>query len=182
MQLVSKVLDSGCTPEEACRDAPELLGEVREQLRRIRSIDMQVDGLFPDSDSALLDEERHAHPPEVLPHVPGHEVLSVLGHGGMGVVYEARHLRLNRIVAVKMLLLGAHTDPVGLKRLLREAEAVAALRHPNIVQVHEVGEHDGLPYFTMELVEGGSLRDKIAENPLDAREAASLVATLAEAM
>ena len=113
--------------------------------------------------------------------MPGHEVLSVLGHGGMGVVYEARHLRLNRTVAVKMLLGGAHTDAAGSKRLLREAEAVAALSHPNIVQVHEVGDHDGLPYFTMELVEGGSLREKL-ERPLDPREAASLVSTLAEAM
>src|SRR5262245_43690435 len=181
MQLVSRVLDSGCTPEEACRDTPELLAEVRDQLRRIRSIDGELDGLFP-TGSALLHEAGPSDSVEELPHVPGHEVLSVLGHGGMGVVYRARHLRLNRTVAVKMLLGGAHTDRVGLKRLLREAEAVAALHHPNIVQVHEVGDHDGLPYFTMELVEGGSLREKLGEKPLEVREAASLVATLAEAM
>lgn len=149
MQLVSRVLDTGCTPEVACRDTPELLAKVCEQLRRIESFDAQVDAVFPATESALLDASSNAQPIGSLPHVPGHEVLSVLGYGGMGVVYAARHVRLNRPVAVKMLLRGAHTDAVGLKRLLREAEAVAALRHPNIVQVHEVGEHDGLPYFTM---------------------------------
>jgi tetratricopeptide (TPR) repeat protein len=182
MQLVSKVLDSGCTPEEACRDTPELLSEVREQLRRIRSIDSQIEELFPDSDSALLDEELPDPSAAALPHVPGHEVTSILGHGGMGVVYAARHLRLNRIVAVKMILGGVLADSASLKRLLREAEAVAALHHQNIVQVHEVGDHNGLPYFTMELVEGRSLRDKIEQGVLEPREAASLVATLAEAM
>src|SRR5262245_46442730 len=182
MQLVSRVLDSGCTPEEACKDTPELLAEVREKLRKIRSVDAELEGLFPETPSALPHEAEHSDSMDELPHVPGHQVLSVLGHGGMGVVYEARHLRLNRTVAVKMLLGGAHTDRVGLKRLLREAEAVAALHHPNIVQVHEVGDHDGLPYFTMELVEGGSLREKLGEEPLEVREAAALVATLAEAM
>lgn len=182
MQLVSRVLDSGCTPEDACRDSPGLLAEVREQLRRIDSIDLEVDRLFPSTESDLPNEATSSHSADVLPHVPGHEVLSVLGHGGMGVVYKARHLKLNRTVAVKMLLGGAHTDRAGLKRLLREAEAVAALRHPNIVQVYEVGEHEGLPYFTMELVEGGSLREKLQANVLDARESASLVSTLAEAM
>src|ERR1700733_985374 len=127
MQIVSKVLDSGCTPEEACRDAPELLAQVREQLRRIRSLDSQIDELFPDSDSELLDDGPPDPPAAELPHVPGHEVLSILGHGGMGVVYAARHLRLTRTVAVKMILGGALADSASLKRLLREAEAVAAL-------------------------------------------------------
>jgi len=129
-----------------------------------------------------VDDASAERSPEDLPHVPGHVVLSVLGHGGMGVVYKARHVRLNRTVAVKMLLAGPHAGRTGLKRLQREAEAVAALRHPNIVQVHEVGDHDGLPWFTMELVEGGSLREKLEEKPLRSREAASLIATLADAM
>ena len=81
----------------------------------------------------------------------------MLGRGGMGVVYRARHLRLNRLVALKMLLAGAYAGPAERERFQREAEAVAGLRHPNIVQVHDVGDADGRPYFTMEFVEGGSL-------------------------
>ncbi len=183
MQIVSRVLNSGCTPEEACKDSPELLPEVREQLRQIRSMDLRVEELFPVTQSARADAVwEPARAVEDLPRVPGHDVLSVLGHGGMGVVYKARHVRLNRTVAVKMLLGGAHADLASQKRFLREAEAVAALRHPHIVQLHEVGDHEGLAYFTMELVEGGSLREKLEERVLDPREAASLVATLAEAM
>jgi serine/threonine-protein kinase len=182
LDLVVTVLETGCTPEDACRDSPHLLAEVRAHLRRVRSIDGHVDALFPGTESEALEAAATLRGVEALPHVPGHDVLSLLGHGGMGVVYAARHRKLDRTVAVKMLLGGVHTDPVGLKRLVREAESVAALRHPNIVQVHEVGEHDGLPYFTMELVEGGSLRDRLEGKVLDAREAATLVSTLAEAM
>jgi serine/threonine-protein kinase len=178
MRIVSRVLNSGCTPDEACKDTPELLAEVREQLRRIRSLDLELKALFPGM-GASPEPSRSI---EELPQVPGHEVLSVLGYGGMGVVYEARHVPLNRTVAVKMLLRGAQADLASLKRFKREAEAVAALCHPNIVQVHEVGDHDGLPYFTMEFVEGGSLSQRLAQNPLDAREAAALVSTLAQAM
>ena len=87
---------------------------------------------------------------------------AVLGRGGMGVVYKARHLRLNRPVALKMLLAGAYAGPAERERFLREAEAVAGLRHPNIVQVYDVGDLDGRPYFTMEFVEGGSLAQKLA--------------------
>src|SRR5262245_37420261 len=117
--LVSRVLDSGCTPEEACRDAPDLLPAVRAQLRRLGSIDRHVQRLFPATESAA-DDAIPGRAPEDLPHVPGHVVLSVLGHGGMGVVYKARHVRLNRTVAVKMLLGGPHADRVSLKRLQRE--------------------------------------------------------------
>ena len=100
----------------------------------------------------------------------------------MGVVYRARHLRLNRFVALKMLLAGAFARPEERDRFLREAQALAALGHPNVVQVHEFGELDGLPYFTMEYVEGGSLTQKLAGTPLPASEAAALSATLAQAV
>ena len=106
----------------------------------------------------------------------------MLGRGGMGVVYKAWHLRLNRPVALKMLLAGAYAQPQELERFLREAEAVAGLRHANIVQVYEVGDLDGRPYFTMEFVEGGSLAQKLAGTPQPARQAAALVATVAEAV
>ena len=93
----------------------------------------------------------------------------MLGRGGMGVVYRAWHLRLNRPVALKMLLAGAYARPEERERFRREAEAGRGLRHPNIVQVYDVGDVDGRPYFTMEFVEGGSLAQKLAGVPQPAR-------------
>jgi tetratricopeptide (TPR) repeat protein len=109
-------------------------------------------------------------------------VEAVLGRGGMGVVYRARHLKLNRPVALKMILAGAYASPPDRARFQREAEAVAALRHPNLVQVYDSGEAGGRPYFTMEFVEGGTLAEKVAGTPLSARPAADLVAALARAV
>jgi serine/threonine-protein kinase len=100
----------------------------------------------------------------------------------MGVVYKARHIKLDRIVALKMVLAGAHAGPTELARFQTEAEAVARLQHPNIVQIYEVGEHDGLPFFSLEYVDGGSLQHRMDGTPLPARTAAALVATLARAM
>jgi serine/threonine protein kinase/tetratricopeptide (TPR) repeat protein len=117
-----------------------------------------------------------------LPHVDGYEVLGVLGRGGMGVVYKARQLRLKRVVALKMVLAGGHADAEQLARFRSEAEAAARLQHPNIVQIHEVGEQDGRPYFALEFVDGGSLAQRLAGTPLPGRTAAALVATLARAM
>jgi WD40 repeat protein/serine/threonine protein kinase len=114
--------------------------------------------------------------------VPGYEIESVLGRGGMGVVYRARHLALKRTVALKMVLAGGHAGPGELARFRIEAEAVARLQHPNIVQIHEVGEADGLPYCALEFVAGGNLATKIAGQPLPARAAARLVEALARAM
>ena len=116
------------------------------------------------------------------PRIPGYEVEALLGRGGMGLVYRARHLRLNRLVALKMLLAGSYAGPHERARFQREAEAVAGLRHANIVQVYDVGDHDGCPYFTMELLEGGSLAQALAGTPQPARQAAALLATLAEAV
>ena len=100
----------------------------------------------------------------------------------MGVVYKARHLRLNRLVAIKMMLNGGFAGPPELARFQHEAEALAALQHPNIVQVHDVGESGGLPYFTMEFVEGGNLAQKLGGVPLSARDAAALMIALADAV
>jgi serine/threonine-protein kinase len=100
----------------------------------------------------------------------------------MGVVYRARHQRLGRLVALKMTLAGAYAFPDERERFRREAEAVAALRHPNLVQVYDAGDWAGRPYFTMELIEGGSLAQRLAGTPQPARQAAALLAMLAEAV
>src|SRR5262245_46626838 len=97
--------------------------------------------------------------------VPGYEVLGVLGSGGMGIVYQARQLKLNRVVALKTIQDGLHIGLKALERFQREAEAVAQLQHPNIVQIHEVGEHDGRPYLALEFVAGGSLDKHLAGTP-----------------
>ena len=114
--------------------------------------------------------------------MPGYDILGELGRGGMGVVYKARHRRLQRLVALKMVLAGAHVGQMGLARFRAEAEAVAKLLHSNIVQIYETGEHEGRPYFSLEFVDGGSLDQRIRESPTSPRAAAQLVETLARTM
>jgi hypothetical protein len=114
--------------------------------------------------------------------IEGYEVLRELGRGGMGVVYQARHLRLNRVVALKMILSGGHAGEQDLARFLAEAEAVAALQHAHVVQLFDFGQHEGLPFFTLEFVAGGSLADKFKDTPLTPGEAARVVEQIARGM
>jgi eukaryotic-like serine/threonine-protein kinase len=116
-----------------------------------------------------------------LPPLPGYEVLEVIGRGGMGVVYKARQTNLNRMVAVKMILAGAHAGPKDLIRFRTEAETVARLHHPNIVQVYDIGSHEGRPYIALELVEG-NLAKSLAGTPVPAHQAAQWAETLAQAI
>jgi serine/threonine protein kinase len=116
------------------------------------------------------------------PSVPGYEVIEELGRGGMGVVYKANQVALKRLVALKMILAGEHAGPSQVARFRVEAEAVAQLHHPNIVQIYEIGEQDGRPYLSLEFVEAGSLGRQLAGQPLPADQAARLVATLAHAI
>ena len=109
-----------------------------------------------------------------------YELLEEIGHGGMGVVYLARHTKLNRLVALKLLLLGQFSSEQAVKRFQREAQAAAALRHPNIVGLHEVGEVEGQHYFTMELVEGRNLASLLRDGPLPPRLAAEYGHALAQ--
>jgi serine/threonine protein kinase len=120
--------------------------------------------------------------PADLPAVPGYELLKELGRGGMGVVYCAWQSNLRRAVALKMILAGAHAGPQELARFRTEAEAVARLQHPGIVQVHEVGWIDRCPYLVLEYVGGGNLAQRLGGTPLPARQAARLVELLARAM
>jgi serine/threonine protein kinase len=114
--------------------------------------------------------------------IPGYEVLGELGRGGMGVVYKARQVGLGRLTAVKVILSGGHSGEQDLARFRQEAETLGRLKHPNIVQIYEVGEHDGLPFFSLEYCPGGSLDSRLNGSPLPPSEAAGLVATLARAM
>jgi serine/threonine protein kinase len=119
---------------------------------------------------------------EALPEVAGYEVLDVLGRGGMGVVYRARQLALQRTVALKMVLTGSQAGPKDLARFRAEVAALARLQHPNIVQIYDVGEAAGRPYFVLEFVAGGSLAQHLHGTPQPARPAAQLVETLARAV
>jgi hypothetical protein len=184
---------------ELCRDCPELAEELRRRIDALRQMQALLgtgDKGCPPPDgpgAAACPQTGHASAdgaktlpaagPPALPHaVPGYEVLGELGRGGMGVVYQARHLQLNRLVALKMILAGSHAGPEELARFRTEAEAVARLQHPNIVQIYEVGEHEGRPYFSLEFCPGGSLDKELAGTPLQPREAAALAERLTRAV
>ncbi len=131
------------------------------------------------------------HAPGSNAPAPGHraerlfgdyELLAEVAHGGMGVVYRARQVTLNRIVALKMILAGKLADAGEVQRFRTEAEAAARLSHPNIVKVHEVGEVDGQHFFSMELIEGQSLAQRLAAGPLPGRTAARYVRAIAKAV
>ena len=114
--------------------------------------------------------------------MPGYDILGEIGRGGMGVVYEAKHLGLNRRVALKMIRGGLRASGEERDRFLSEARTVARLMHPNIVQIYDVGVLDGMPYCALELVTGGSLESRLQHQPQPPREAAKLLAILARAM
>ena len=111
-----------------------------------------------------------------------YDLLQQLGAGGMGVVWKARHLRLNRLVALKMVRFASAADGPERQRFRREGEAVARVKHPNIVEIYDADEVDGQPYIAMELLEGGTLARRVRDRPLTPREAAGLVRTLALAV
>jgi serine/threonine-protein kinase len=181
-QILDELFDDQITPEAACRDHPELLEEVRKQWQWMIAVQAKLGARFPSANAYAEMLSQTAPPVAGLPQIVGYKVDGVVAHGGMGVVYRARHLKLNRTVAIKMILGGVSARPQELARFLGEAKAVAGLSHPNIVQVFDAGDVEGQPYFTMEFLEGGNLAQKIAGQPQPARQAAEIVSALAEAM
>jgi len=153
-------------PDEILQRFPQYRAQLTEQIARATVADA------PPTDPRA----------EPLPEVAGYEVLGILGHGGMGVVYRARQLALHRTVALKMLLTGAQAGPKDLARFRAEAAALARLQHPNIVQIYDVGESAGRPYFALEFVGGGSLAQHLHGTPQPVRLAAQLIETLARAV
>jgi tetratricopeptide (TPR) repeat protein/predicted Ser/Thr protein kinase len=165
----------------------ERFGELDSSLRLLFEVEQALEQFpqLPDTPTAgappwvgLVSHE----PDKPLPVVPGYEILAEVGRGGMGVVYRARHVALKRLVALKMVLAGAHAGPAERQRFRTEAEAVARLQHPNIVQIYEVSEHEGQPYVALEFVNGPSLEEWAAGTLPPEAEAARLVEALARAM
>ncbi len=141
-----------------------------------------IDKNFQAAKPPTLKSRRHADPLAGKTSMAGYQILGELGRGGMGVVYKARQPGANRIVALKMVLNSGHAGQEALIRFKIEAEAIALLQHPNIVQLYEAGEADGCPFFSLEFVDGDSLSKKIEDVPQPARESALMVQRLAEAM
>lgn len=134
------------------------------------------------ADAGVLSLHDIPQPGERVAYLGDYELESVIAQGGMGVVYRARQRSLNRVVALKLLLGGACATEEYRRRFRTEAETAATLQHPHLVTVYEVGEHEGLPFFSMEYVDGVNLADRTREQPLPPTEAAKVVRTIAEAI
>ncbi|MBL8798626.1 MAG: protein kinase [Planctomycetia bacterium] len=175
------------TAEDLCPTSPDLASALRDRIEDLKSrtlsLARQIRPPMPPPE-LTVDAQPTARDlgPSKFPRVANYEILGVLGSGGMGVVYKARQTSLNRIVALKTILTGAIGNTVALARFRQEAEAVARLQHPNIVQIYEVGEAQGQPFFSLEFVDGGSLDKRLNGTPLAARQAAQLLETLARAI
>jgi serine/threonine protein kinase/tetratricopeptide (TPR) repeat protein len=170
------------TPAELCRDCPELLPELQKRIAVLKRMADLADATHQTVTLDTAGGQDGISTPEGWPNIPGYEILGELGRGGMGVVYKARQINLNRIVALKMILAGSHAGREAIARFLREAETIARLRHPHVVQVHEFGSHEGKPFFSLEYLEGGSLTDKLRGEPQPSTQAAQTVEVLARAV
>jgi len=175
--------ETGASPplEEYLRRFPELASELRLQFELEQAI-QSTTALEGENHQTVVGSALARPAPPSIPSIPGYEILGELGRGGMGVVYKARQLRLNRIVALKMILAGDHASQDAGLRFLAEAESVARLHHPHIVQIFAFGDREGRSFYEMEYVAGGCLSDRLDGMPRPPRDAARLVETLARAI
>lgn len=170
------------TPAELCRDCPELLTELEKRIAVLEKMAELADAGQETPTFATATSQPAPPTSHERPRIPGYEILGELGRGGMGVVYKARQVSLNRTVALKMILAGSHAGQEATARFLREAEIIAHLRHPHVVQVHEFGSHEGKAFFSLEYLEGGSLAEKLRGEPQSADQAAQIVEVLSRAV
>ena len=179
-QLLEEVLESRRSPEEVCRDHPELLAEVRLRWQRLESIQARIGALLPEPESTSgVDAAPSALRIDDPPHIPGYEVEAVLGHGGMGIVYRALDTRLHRIVALKMLSAAPTCARESASDSSGRPRRPPACATPTSCRSTTSATTTGGRYFTMEFVEGGNLAQQLSGAPLPARRAAELLATLA---
>ncbi len=167
--------------EEYARLHPQIAELLREMLPALRAFAALPPSVRCAVTPPASPPQAAASPDALWPPVADRfEILEKLGEGGMGVVYKARQVALNRLVALKLINPLGH--PGERERFRTEAEAVARLQHPNIIQIFEVGEHQGRPFLCLELVEGGSLAEQTRGQPQPPTEAARLVEVVARAV
>jgi len=184
-----QAVEAGQSPDQSVLLAahPDIADDLAEFFADFAKVDKLAAPLRPvgdEADAKTIPPVEHSGVSHgVAPRPFGdYELLEEIARGGMGVVYKARQVSLNRVVALKMILAGQLASPADVQRFRTEAEAAAALQHPNIVAIHEVGQHDGQHYFSMDYVEGTSLAAVVRENPLSGKKAATFVKTIAEAI
>jgi WD40 repeat protein/serine/threonine protein kinase len=186
LERIADHLEECCQCEEISRELDRSADDMVAGLRRYRPSEPLPVRIDPGDTREKEPPSTSTQQPPVEERLPkrvgNYQVLAVLGRGNMGIVYRARHATLGRLVALKMLLDGGFADQERRARFEREAEAVARLQHPHIVQIYEVGEQEERPFLALELVEGVSLEQHLAGKPQSVSEAAHLIETLAWAV
>jgi WD40 repeat protein len=187
--LVDTELDELDRHVRGCDSCQQTLEELSDDTIWSSELRHEVSLLYTDAEPVLVVDplggtagtttETNERMARVVPTVPGYEVTGELGRGGMGVVYHARHVRLNRPCALKMILAGAHASPEEVARFVTEAEAIARLQHPSIVQIHHIGDAEGLPFLDLEYIAGGSLDQQLDGTPWPPTRAAHLAERMA---
>jgi serine/threonine protein kinase/WD40 repeat protein len=181
-------VEAGTPPdrEELIKQHPDLADDLRSFFRNRDAVDRMAGSIkkqWPQmADTIGASEPSDAGVGATIRYFGDYELLEEIARGGMGVVYKARQVSLNRIVAVKMILAGQLASEAEVRRFRAEAEAAANLKHSNIVAIHEVGQHDGQHYFSMDYIPGRNLADTVRQGPLAPKQAARYVRIIAEAV